>query len=101
MKENKAIYLIAYDINEMQYDYTHLKGAIMSYGDFQHPMESVWFVCVPGDVTADDIYAKLKPHLRGKNDKLYIVEQPRLAHRSGWMQKAMWNWINKRLSQED
>lgn len=95
---DKAIYLIAYDIHEQQYDYTHLKGAIMSYEDYQHPMESVWFVCVLGGTTADDIYAKLKPYLRSKNDRLYIVEQTRQARRSGWIQKTMWRWMNKRLN---
>ena len=94
------VYLIAYDISEQLYDYTHLKGAIMSYADVQHPMESIWFVCVPETVSAHDIREKLKPYLRCKRDHIFVTQIANGVPHSGWMQKAMWRWLKNRLNKE-
>lgn len=43
------LYLISYDINEQQFDYLGLKEIIKTFGDYQHLMETLWFVRTQGE----------------------------------------------------
>lgn len=54
------IVLITYDLKQPGRNYTDLYEAIKSLGDWQHPLESTWFVYVPDNTNLDDIVEKLK-----------------------------------------
>ena len=71
---NDMVYLISYEINEQQYEYSSLKDAIKSYGDYQHPMETLWFVRVPENVSANDIFEKLRIHFQSARDHIYVMQ---------------------------
>lgn len=43
------LYLISYDINEQQFDCLCVKETIKIFGDYQHPMETLWFVRTRGE----------------------------------------------------
>lgn len=92
---NEIIYLIAYDINEQQYDYSDLKEKIMSYGDYQHPMETMWFIRVGSEVTANDISNSLKEHLHSAHDHIYVMQVLDSVPRQGWLPKAFWKWLKQ------
>jgi len=87
------IYLISYDINEQLYDYSDLKEAIKSYGDYQHPMEAVWFIRVGGDISVNEVAENLRSHLHFNNDHIFVMEVPPNVSRQGWLPKAFWKWL--------
>ncbi len=93
MGDRDWTYLIAYDINDQLRDYAPLRDAIQALGDWQHPMESVWFV--KSDKSAADIAAVLKPHINLKYDHLFVTHIPFGAPSAGWMQKIFWRWLRK------
>lgn len=83
------VYLISYDLRKPGQNYTPLYDAIKAYGDWQHPMESLWAVYAGGD--ADSISDNLRKHL-DDNDCLFVA---RLADRDrqGWMPRSFWEWL--------
>lgn len=87
------IYLISYDINEQLHDYSDLKEAIKSYGDYQHPMESVWFIRVDGDISVNEVADRLRSHLHFNNDHIFVMEVPRGVSRQGWLPRSFWKWL--------
>lgn len=89
------IYLISYEINEQQYDYSSLKEAIKSYGDYQHPMETLWFVRVPDYVSANAITGNLRNHFHSTHDHIYVMQVRDGIPRQGWLPKAFWKWLNQ------
>lgn len=89
------IYLISYEIYEQLYDYSGLKEAIMSYGDYQHPMETLWFIRVENDVTANEIANVLRKHFHSTHDHIYVMEVRDNALRQGWLPKAFWKWLKQ------
>lgn len=89
------IYLISYEINEQQYDYSDLKETIMSYGDYQHPMETLWFIRVEDDYTASDIANTLRGHFHSAHDHVYVMEVKDGVPRQGWLPKAFWKWLKQ------
>lgn len=89
------VYLISYDINDTVYDYTDLFAAIKDLGSFQHPMNSVWFVSVPKNVTAGDITNTLRQFLKSRYDVLYVMDVNDTSDKQGWMPNAFWSWLNK------
>lgn len=91
------LYLIAYDISEQLFDYSSLKEEIKTLGDYQHPLESVWFVDSDNE-DIDVISSLLKEHLKPSRDHLYIMEVQKDAKRQGFMQKTLWNWLRKKLN---
>lgn len=88
-------YLIAYDINDFILDYSDLKDKIKSLGEFQHPLESVWFIKTKEYLDVKDIYNNLKEYLHSDKDHLFIMEFNKDTKRSGWMQKYFWKWIKE------
>jgi hypothetical protein len=85
------IYLIAYSINEKLYDYSDLKEQIKSLGEFQHPMDDVWFV---SSKHLDEEYeaAKLRRLLHSERDMIFMTAISRQSVQ-GWMPKAFWQWL--------
>lgn len=88
--EKEMVYLISYDINEQVYDYSELKERIKSLGNFQHPMNNLWFVNTSRH-SADDIYDALKDFLHDR-DHLFVISVAYDADRQGWMPRSFWKW---------
>lgn len=82
-------YLISYESNEMLHDYTEVMEAIKSFGNYQHPMSTLWFVRT--DLTADSIYQKIKPLLREK-DHIFVTKIS-ANNCQGWLAKSFWQWL--------
>ena len=94
------VFLISYDINESLYDYTELKESIKALGDFQHPMESLWFV----DSQIEDVNVvveRLKGAFRSANDHIFVLKlsDPSI-NRQGWMPRSFWGWLTEHLSND-
>ncbi len=87
------VYLISYDINEQVYDYSEMKERIKSLGNFQHPMNNLWFVNSI-NYNADDIYEALRGFLR-ERDHLLVMSVANGADRQGWMPKSFWKWYRE------
>jgi hypothetical protein len=87
------VYLIAYEIEERLRDYSALKDCIKGLGDYQHPMETVWFVRT--SKTAEDIVEQLKTHLHLEHDHLFVMPVEEDSRYKGWMQKALWKWLRQ------
>lgn len=88
-----GFYIITYDLRQPGKDYAPLYDAIKSYGEWQHPLESVWLIhTVSAGVTADTIYDRLRPVI-DDSDFLFINHlDPN--DKQGWMVKSFWNWYN-------
>ena len=92
---DEIIYLISYDIDERLSDYSSLKEAIKSYGDYQHPMETVWFIRVDEDISVNEVADRLRSYLHYDDDHIFVVEIPRGIPRQGWLPKSFWKWLKK------
>ena len=94
----KHVYLIAYDISDDLGDYSGLKDTIRTISDdYQHPLESIWFIKTEEPIDVKEICGKLKDYFQSTADKLYMAElSPEMNH-SGWMPKPklMWKWLKK------
>lgn len=86
------IVLITYDLKQPGRNYTDLYEAIKSLGDWQHPLESTWFVHLPDNSNLDEIVEKLKASA-DKNDFFFAVEITKRYQ--GWLPKSFWTWINQ------
>jgi len=85
------IYLISYDLRKPGQNYTPLYDAIKAYGDWQHPMESLWAVFTEHD--ANMISEDLRKHI-DENDCLLVVAMN--SEYQGWLPKSFWTWVNDR-----
>jgi len=85
------VYLITYDLRVPGRDYTSFYSAIKEYQDWQHPMESTWFIS--SDLQAHDIHNNLFKFIDSKNDRLLII-QVDLTNKQGWLAKSFWDWLN-------
>lgn len=86
------VYLITYDLNDSGKNYTELFDAIKAYKDWQHPLESTWFIA--SGQTANEIYENLRKVI-DDNDNLFVVEISTVNHQ-GWLPKSFWEWLNSR-----
>ena len=86
------IYLISYDLRKPGQNYTPLYDAIKAYGDWQHPMESLWAVYT--GMNANSISENLRSKM-DENDSLFVVAMD-CSDYQGWMSKNFWEWVNKR-----
>lgn len=86
------IYLISYDLRKPGQNYTPLYDAIKAYGDWQHPMESLWAVYTSEDVNS--IYSNLRTKI-DDNDNLFIVLMD-TRERQGWLPRSFWQWVNEK-----
>ncbi len=83
-------FLITYDLKRPGQNYSNLYESIKALGEWQHPMESTWFVKVGNEIKADTIYNSLRPNM-DSNDNLFIVD---VTDRNyyGWLSKNFWPW---------
>ncbi|MBO4918322.1 MAG: hypothetical protein J5374_10640 [Bacteroidales bacterium] len=88
------IVLITYDLKQPGRNYTPLYEAIKSLGDWQHPLESVWFVEMDDNASLDEAVELLKQNA-DRNDLFYVVRITQ--YYQGWLSKSFWNWINSKV----
>ena len=87
------VFIIAYDLRQAGQNYTSLYDNIKSLTtDWQHPLESVWFVRVAENLSAQNIFDVLKPAL-DENDSLFIMDINNVNDKQGWMPKTFWTWL--------
>lgn len=86
------VYLITYDLRVPGRDYISLYNTIKEYGDWQHPVESTWFIS--SNLQADDIYNHLFQFI-DKNDRLLVI-QVNQTNKQGWLAKSFWDWLNSK-----
>lgn len=92
---NEMIYLIVYEINEQLHDYSDLKEAIKAYGDYQHPMETLWLIRVNDDISVNDVSENLRKYLHFNNDHIFVMEVPQNIARQGWLPRTFWKWLKQ------
>lgn len=85
------LFLVTYDLNKPGQNYSELYEQLKNLGESQHPLESTWFVKIQGEVTADDVYRKLRDFIDEK-DTVFVVDITE-RDRQGWLAKSFWNWI--------
>ena len=85
------IYAINYDLKRPGQNYDALYDAIKNCGDWWHYLNSTWLVHT--QLTAQDIWDKLKPHV-DKNDSVLVIRVTR--DYTGLLPKDAWEWINSR-----
>lgn len=88
----KNTYLISYEHDETFHDYAPLIEKIKSFDDWCHPLYPIWFVKT--ELTANQIYEKIKPLLRDK-DRVFIMNIIETSDRQGYLSKNFWNWLRK------
>jgi len=87
------LFLIIYDLRNPGRDYSSLYNAIKELSsDYQHPLESTWFISTCAGYNSQDIYDKLKSSI-DDNDGLFIINMDNLQDRQGWMPKSFWTWL--------
>ena len=87
------VFIIAYDLRRTGQNYTSLYDCIKALTtEWQHPMESIWFVKIPEDMAAQSIFDRLKPNL-DDNDSLFVMNVHDFSDKQGWMPKTFWRWI--------
>ena len=87
------IVLITYDLKQPGRNYTPLYEVIKSMGEWQHPLESVWFVQMNDNTNLDDVVNVLKQNA-DKNDLFFAVRIT--AKYQGWLPTSFWTWINSK-----
>lgn len=94
-KRAMNIYIISYDLRKPSQNYTSLYEAIKAYGDWQHPMESLWAIYTDED--ANEICNKLRPKI-DVNDSILVVRLSMDTYQ-GWLPKSFWEWVNSKRNQ--
>lgn len=85
----KNVYLITYDLNSTEKDYSALFSEIEKLGDSIRILKSVWFVYTDKDAK------QISDILRGVmdvRDHLYVVRNDN-EDRQGWMYSKNWDWL--------
>ncbi len=86
------IVLITYDLKQPGRNYTPLYEAIKSLGDWQHPLESVWFVRMDDNADLEAVINRLKANA-DTNDLFFAVKITEKYQ--GWLPRSFWAWLNK------
>lgn len=86
------VYLITYDLRVPGRDYTSLYNAIKEYSDWQHPVESTWFIS--SGLQANDIYDYVRQFI-DNNDRLLVIQVDK-TNKQGWLAKSFWDWFNSK-----
>lgn len=86
-----GLYIITYDLRKPERDYTTLYETIKEIGNWQHPLESVWFVYTPF-LDANGIYQRLRPVI--DNNDYILINKVDPLDKQGWMVRTFWDWYN-------
>lgn len=87
------VYLITYDLRVPGRNYTSLYNAIKENEDWQHPIESTWFIS--SDLQAADIYDYLSQFIDKMNDRLLVI-QVNQNNKNGWLAQRFWDWLDSK-----
>ncbi len=87
-----SIYIISYDLNKPDQNYTRLHQEIKRLGDWWHYLDSTWLV--DSSLNSSQIWNQLKSAI-DKNDSLLIVKITN--DYTGWLPKKAWEWINSHI----
>lgn len=93
-----SVYLVTWDINKAGAAYTEARNKFIAHlQTYDHikdgGLDSVWFIFT--SQTANQIDAYLRQKL-DTNDRL-LVTRMRSGEHQGWLDPAVWEWINARL----
>jgi len=93
-----AVYLVTWNLNKERPNYDQARRALIAeierYDNVKDPgLESVRFVSTTASAQAvsDSLKKKLDD-----NDRLFVARLTSGQHQ-GWLDKAVWAWINQRL----
>jgi hypothetical protein len=90
------VFQISYDLNRQGQDYERLHAEIKRTERWTRVLEGTWLVW-----TTETI-AQLQHRLNRvihRNNRLFISRVTR--ENGGWMDKAVWAWLNRRLAAEE
>ena len=84
------LYQISYELKAENKDYTPLYAAIKKLGEWQHPLETVWYVKT--DAPMSEVFQNLMETIEQKSDKIIItvIETRNFAGRAA---SEFWDWI--------
>ena len=92
------LFLIIYDLKVPGRDYGALYDAIKALStDYQHPLESTWFVFSDTIMSSQTIYDALRITI-DDNDNLFVVNMSDPKNRQGWMPKNFWSWFAEKVN---
>ena len=89
------LYQISYDLKDENKDYTPLYAAIKKLGEWQHPLETVWYVKT--DAPMSEVYYNLMGTIEQKSDKI-IISAIVTQNVGGRAASEFWDWINKDMN---
>ena len=92
--QNKRCYLIDYESSSVEYNYD-VVSQITNLGDWQHPMESVWFVCT--DLAKDTILNNITSKFKNKEREHVFIIPLIPDEYKGWMPKFLWKWLRDKM----
>lgn len=87
-----SVYLITYDLNSPDRDYSSLFSKIEELGDAKHILKSVWLI--ETDKDANSISQTLR-EVMDSDDFLYVVRNHE-TDRQGWMYSSYWEWLKEK-----
>ena len=84
------VYLISYDLNKADKNYTDLYDAIKkaSTGAWWHYLDSTWII--KSNLTVADVSNRLKATM-DNNDSLLVIEVKN--NYAGWLKKEAWDYL--------
>ncbi len=85
------IVLITYDLKQPGRNYTPLYETIKSLGEWQHPLESTWFVQIDEETDLNEVVELLKKSA-DKGDLFFAVKIT--SKYQGWLPKSFWAWLD-------
>lgn len=93
-----SVFMVTWNLNKEQPTYAQARSAFIQhlerYQNVRDPgLESVRWVST--NATADQVCHDLRISL-DPNDRLFVTQVTAGSHQ-GWLEKAVWDWINARL----
>ncbi len=92
------LYQISYELKAENKDYTPLYAAIKRFGEWQHPLETVWYVIT--DAPMSELYYNLMGTIEQKTDKL-IISSITVINSGGRASSEFWEWIKKSMNYDN
>jgi hypothetical protein len=93
-----SVYVVTWDLNRAKPNYSEARTAFISHlQNYQHikdgGLDSVWFISTQQSANQIDSYLRQR---LDDNDRLF-VSLLRLGEHQGWLEQAVWDWINARV----
>jgi hypothetical protein len=93
-----AVFLVTWDLNKQKSNYAQARQNLVDHlSRYQHikdeGLDSVWFI--QSTAAADAVSADIRTRM-DDNDRLIVTKLVSGQHQ-GWLDAAVWTWINSRL----